>query len=139
MFKKLTLFTMLFLSFSALADTPRLGDDWSFGSFFTTVEHTFRFVIDFITVDIPNFIDRFFAYLVEFIVLMKVTLLIYSAEAAFSVAKLILSDLGFIQLIEQFAGGIPPDIRNAAVQMKIFQAFNLIVEAYVARLVLSIL
>jgi hypothetical protein len=135
MFKKLILCMFMFSSFSAFA----AGDDWTFGSIFSQIDSFFTIAIDFFSVDIPDFIDRLFAYLVEFIIYMKVTILIYSVESAFSVAKLILADVGFIQLVEKFAGNLPADIRNAAVELKIFQAFNLIVEAYLARFVLAVL
>ena len=136
MFKKLIVIFFVFGSFSASAST---GQDWSFGEIFSDIHSFFTIVIDFFYVDIPSFVNRFFAYLVEFIIYMKITILIYSVESAFSVAKLILADVGFIQLVEEFAGKMPSDIRNAAVELKIFQAFNLIVEAYLARFVLSVL
>lgn len=135
MFKKLVLFTVVFASFSASAST----NDWSFGSFFSTAFDFFDAVIEFITTGIPSFIDRLFAYLIEFVMLMKVMILMSSIETAFNVAQLILSDFGIVQLVEKFAMSMPADIRNAAVDMKIFQGLNLIIEAYMARFVLSMM
>jgi len=131
MFKKLILIIFVVFTPSAFAN------DWSFGEIFSTVDALATNVTSFFFNDVPNLLDRMMAYFFEFIIYVQIKTSIYAMQTGFTVAKLIVSDFGLVQMIEQFAGQLPSDMRYAADKMKIFDAFNLIVEAYVARFVIS--
>ena len=133
MFKKLII--LIFIAFTPSA----FANDWSFGEVFSTVELLTNNVSSFFFEAVPSLIDRAMAYFFEFVIWVEVKTTLYAMQTGFTVAKLILADFGFVQMVEQFAGQLPADIRHAAVQMKIFNAFNLIVEAYIARFVISYL
>lgn len=133
MFKKLIVLIFIVFTPSAFAN------EWSFGEIFSVVDSLSSEITTFFFDDVPSLVDRFMAYLIEFIIYIKIKASIFAIQSAFNVAELILSDFGFVQLIETFAGQLPSDIRHAAVKMQIFNAFNLTVEAYVARLALSYL
>lgn len=133
MFKKLILITLICFTPSAFAA------DWSLGEFFSTINTFTDDVSSFLFDDVPSLIDRMIAYIIEFITYIYIKMMIYGIQTSFRVAELILSDFGFTQAIEQYANLLPPDMRNAAVNMQIFNALNLIVEAYIARFVISFL
>lgn len=133
MFKKLIFVIFIVFTPSAFAS------DWSFGEIFSIVDTLNTNVSTFLFDDVPDLFTRFFAYVIEFIIYMTIKMKIAGIELAFYIAHLVLSDFGFVQLIENLAGQLPTDIRYAAVKMRIFDAFNLIVEAYIARLAMSYL
>ncbi|QUM77784.1 hypothetical protein HWV00_17010 [Moritella sp. 24] len=133
MFKKLILITFVLFTPSAFAN------DWSFGEIFSTVDALATNVTTFFFDDVPNLIDRAMAYFFELLIYAQIKTTIYAMQTGFTVAKLIVSDFGIVQMVETFAGQLPADIRHAAVKMNIFNAFNLIVEAYIARFVISYL
>jgi len=133
MFKKLILITFVLFTPSAFAN------DWSFGEIFSTVDALATNVTTFFFDDVPNLIDRAMAYFFELLIYVQIKTTIYAMQTGFTVAKLIVSDFGIVQMVETFAGQLPADIRHAAVKMNIFNAFNLIVEAYIARFVISYL
>jgi len=133
MFKKLIVVIFIVFTPSAFAS------DWSFGEIFSIVDTLNTNVSTFLFDDVPDLFTRLFAYVIEFIIYMTIKVKITGIELAFYIANLVLSDFGFVQLIESLAGQLPTDIRYAAVKMRIFDAFNLIVEAYLARLAMSYL
>ena len=113
------------------------ANDWSFGEVFSTIDALYTTVTTFFFDEVPSLIDRAMAYFLELLIWIQIKGTMFAMQTGFTIAKIIVSDFGIIQMVEQFAGKLPSDIRYAAVQMKIFSAFNLLIEAYIARFVMS--
>jgi len=131
---KLVLFFALgFSSFGVFA----ADGGWSFGGFFSEVAVFFSDVQWFIFDYIPQLVDRLHTYLVYYIIMLKLNMFKASVEFSFSIAQLILSDIGFAVLLEQLANALPVDVKAFCIQAKIFNGINLVIEAMIARFVMD--
>lgn len=133
MFKKLIILIFVVFTPSAFAN------DWSFGEIFSVVESLSNNVNSFFFDDVPSLIDRAIAYFFELVIWVYLKITFYAMQTGFTIAKLIIADFGIVEMVEALGGQLSPDIRYAAVQMNIFNAFNVIVSAYIARFVLGYL
>ncbi|MDN3380980.1 MULTISPECIES: DUF2523 family protein [unclassified Pseudoalteromonas] len=105
------------------------GAAQAMGDFFTDVW-------TFLDEDLPNFFKRAVAYIIEKIMLMLITIQFESMKLAWSIAESILENFQIASKIASAASGLPQDIKAALVDLRFFDALNIIIQALVARYVM---
>lgn len=90
-------------------------------------------------VNLPDFIERAFAYLIEWAVMLKVKFMLHSIEFAHSVAVHIIQSVNLDGLISSAMAKLPPDLRATFGALGIFKAITMMLEAVVTRFVLNII
>lgn len=98
--------------------------------------HFFTDVWAFLDEDLPNFFKRALAYIIEKITLMLITIELESIKLAWSVAESILENFQIGSKLASAANGLPQDVKAALVDMRFFDALNIIIQALVARYVM---
>jgi hypothetical protein len=122
---------LLFLPFLVLADTYQndAGAAQMAGDFFTDIW-------TFLDTDLPDFLVRMWAFIVvkyfEITLYAKIELL----KLAWSVSKQILENYQIVSKITAKFNLLPPDIRQAIVDMRLLDAVSIIVNAYLTRFVM---
>ena len=86
--------------------------------------------------DVPNFLERSLAYILEKIVLFKITAQIEAMKLAWSVAKTVLESFEIGSKIAAAATALPRDVQAAIVDMRLFDGLNIIIQAFIARYVM---
>ncbi|MDK1285957.1 DUF2523 family protein [Pseudoalteromonas umbrosa] len=90
----------------------------------------------FFDTDFPEMVIRFYAWAIEWITLLKLKLELQSIQFAWLVAKQILENFQIGSKIASAASALPLDMQSALMDMRIFDGFNLIINAYVTRYVM---
>lgn len=88
--------------------------------------------------DVPSMMERFFAWAIIWLVKAKIYLQLESMKFAWGVAKVIIADLNIMSQITAQMGALPPDVRQALVDMRLFDAINLVLQAYVTKFVMGL-
>ena len=122
--------SLMFLSFGALADTGTDG-------FFSYVTEFFYDIYTFIFVVIPTKIGDFFVWLSAYLLYMKFYFMYESMLFAHDVALTFLGLLDLTSVINTAVSALPADLRQAAHDMRFFDAFTLVVEALITRMVFT--
>ncbi|WP_434951829.1 DUF2523 family protein [Shewanella sp. HL-SH4] len=118
----------LLLSSSAFAADGIEGFANSVTDFFGLVEYFF-------TEGIPDFVTRFTAWFVEYYMLLQAYAYLASLRFAWDVAQLILQDLSVAEAIGAAFNSLPPSLRTFAIECRIVDAINVILNAYVTKIV----
>ncbi|WP_340677873.1 DUF2523 family protein [Paraglaciecola sp.] len=127
---KIILF-LIALSFAPVASAVTFGDAISF---FTGLGEDFWSLV---TIETPSMIERFFAWVLEIMVVWKFQALLSSTKLAWSVAAVILADMQLGSQLNSLIGFLPNDVQAAMVQLRIMDAIELIIQALVARFALD--
>ncbi|HFQ4956320.1 TPA: DUF2523 family protein [Vibrio vulnificus] len=139
MIRLLLMFSLLFSSFAfAEGETQPQPDNqapvdsvviqWavdSFNDIFEVVEHT------------PNFIERMFAYLIEFSIYIKWYFNLEMLKFAYGVSQALISNIGLDSLISNAVDRLSPEYQNILQAFGMLRAISLICEAAVLRFVLN--
>ncbi|EPB3090807.1 DUF2523 family protein [Vibrio vulnificus] len=139
MIRLLLMFSLLFSSFAfAEGETQPQPDNqapvdsvviqWavdSFNDIFEVVEHT------------PNFIERMFAYLIEFSIYLKWYFNLEMLKFAYGVSQALISNIGLDSLIGNAVERLSPEYQNILQAFGMLRAISLICEAAVLRFVLN--
>ena len=88
--------------------------------------------------DVPTMMQRFFAWAIIRLVKVKIYLQLESMKFAWGVAKVIIQDLNIMSQITAQMSGLPVDVRQALVDMRLIDALNLVFQAYVTKFVMGI-
>ncbi|WP_462154552.1 DUF2523 family protein [Pseudoalteromonas piscicida] len=101
------------------------------------------FINDFVTdiwslwdTDIPEFITRFFAWFVEYYTLLKLKIELETIKFAWEVSKNIIDNFQIGSRIAAAASALPQDMQAALVDMRAFDAVNVVINALVTRYVM---
>lgn len=97
----------------------------SFNDIFEVVEHT------------PNFIERMFAYLIEFYIYLKWYFNLEMLKFAYGVSQSLISNIGLDSLISNAVDRLSPEYQNILQAFGMLRAISLICEAAVLRFVLN--
>lgn len=114
------------VSYSASADT-------GLGAFFSEVVGIGEDFWTLTTDTTPSMIDRLTAWFLEYYVLMKIIAFKTALELSWSVAGVVLEDLALGSKLNMMLGFLPNDVQVALVELRILDAIELILQAYVAR------
>ncbi len=130
--KKLLFILFLFLPFVALGDEYKdvagssqmvadsFGDMWLF--FFD---------------DIPSAIQRATAWFIVWAVKAKLYFQFEMIKYSWGVAKVIIENLNIMSQITAQLGALPQDVRQACVDMRLFDGMNLLFTSYVTKFVMN--
>ncbi|ALQ10374.1 DUF2523 domain-containing protein [Pseudoalteromonas sp. SCSIO 43210] len=94
---------------------------------------------DFFDNDVPNFFKRALAYIIEKVVLFKITAQIEAMKLAWSISKSVIESFQVGSKIASAASGLPQDVKAALVDLRLFDGLNIIVQAFIARYVMRFL
>jgi hypothetical protein len=100
-----------------LADT--IGDYW-----------------DFVFTDTPSMIQRFLAFAVEWAVKIQMYIFFESVKMSWGISKAIIENFGVMSQITAQLTLLPQDVRQVIVESRLFDALNLVLNAYVTRFVM---
>ena len=132
--KLLVLLVFWSLSFSAFSVEPSTG----ISGIFTSIENFFSYTYTFITDVIPTTISGFFLYIKLWLTyhyaLHVLDVLKYSHQFALN----FIAELNINDVINVAIGNLPPDLRSAATEMRVFDALTLLTEALITRFVFSL-
>ncbi|WP_053062588.1 DUF2523 family protein [Photobacterium aquae] len=85
----------------------------------------------------PNFIERIFAYLIEFAVYVKFYLMLQTMEFAYGIAQALISNLGIDSLVSDAVSSLPAEQRGIFQAFGALRAITILLEAAVTRFVLN--
>jgi hypothetical protein len=124
------LFIIFVLVFSSSSFAVGFTD--SVGGFFNSIW-------DYLTLDIPAFIKTFLVWCLQYILLAKVTAMLFMSQIAYTVASTFIDNLTLVDVIQSSIGQLDSDIVQTLIDVRFFDAFTLIMEAFVARYVLDMM
>lgn len=87
--------------------------------------------------DVPNLLQKFFAWLIVWLVKAKIYIQLETIKFSWGVAKVIISDLQIMSQITAQINLLPQDVRQILVDMRLFDGVNLLLTAYVTRFVMD--
>ncbi|MFV0594411.1 DUF2523 family protein [Shewanella sp.] len=132
MIKIFLLVVLLPLSFFAFAADSNTG----FGGAFQALIDFATDIMNFFTIAVPSFFHRLTAWAFEAFIYIKFLLYIESIKFSWQVAKLIISDLSISETITSSLSSLSPTIRAVITDLRLIDALNVILNAYVTRMVL---
>ena len=124
--KYLIVITLLILPFSAMADT-------GIGAFFSYLVELGESFWNMATNSVPSMIERFFAWVLEWAVLIKAYLFYSSVQFAWGVSSVILEDIALGSQLNAAIGFLPQDLQAALIQLRLLDGVEIIIQALVAR------
>lgn len=107
------------------------------GGFTDSISSFFMSIWEYLTVDIPLFFQSLFVYILKYIVLAKIDSLIWFTEFAYSIAVSFIDNMNMTDVIQSSLGQLDSDIVQTLIDVRFFDCFQLIVEAFVARYILD--
>jgi hypothetical protein len=129
---------IIFIAFILLFPTFALADT-GIGNFFSWLTGIGDDFWTLITVKTPTLFDRFWAYLLEWLILAKIYMWISAAKISWGVASVIIADLALGSQLNSLMGFLPNDVQAALVQLKLLDAIEMIIQAFIARFAMSII
>ena len=123
---------ILFFVFVMLFSTSAFA-----GGFIDSVSSFFSSTWEYLTLDIPLFMKNFLTWLLQYIILAKVTSMIFFSQLAYTVASTFIDNLSLVTVIQSSIGQLDSDIVQTLVDVRFFDAFTLIMEAFVTRYILD--
>lgn len=128
---RILIFVVLaFFSFDLFA-----ADQTGVTGFFDTATIFFMSIIEFFTVTVPNKISEFFVWLSSYLLYLKFKLMYSSLVFAHEVALSFIRMISINEVVNTAIANLPPDLRQAASDMRFFDALTLLIEAFITRLV----
>lgn len=88
--------------------------------------------------DVPTLWQRFVAWFLEMLIYIKYLLLKQSILFSWGVAKVIIADLNIMSEITANMSLLPQDVKQALVDMRLFDGVNLILHAFMTRFVMRL-
>lgn len=129
--KKLIFLIFVFVPFAVFADTYQNA-----GGASQMVADSFGELWTYLFSDAPSLFQRAFNYAYEFAFKIKLYLVEMSLIASWAIAKEIIESFQIMSTITSTIGTLSPDVRQALVDMRLFDAINLLLQAQVTRFVL---
>lgn len=133
---KIILLIMLFIPSLAFANIPVYegisGLAEAIGNFFTDIWN-------FLLADLPSFFNRAMQWFFLELSLFMINAEIESIKFAWSIAKSVMEGFQISSKITAASSALPPDVQAAVVDMRLFDAVNIIIQAYISRYVLRFL
>jgi len=107
------------------------------GGFTDSVASFFVSMWEYLTLDIPLFLKNFLTWLLQYIMLAKLTSMIFFSQLAYTVASTFIDNLSLVDVIQTSIGSLDSDIVQTLIDVRFFDAFTLIMEAFVTRYILD--
>lgn len=123
---------LVLVSFGSLAETvPNQNQeafDWFvifFNDIYEVVEGT------------PSFIERSFAYFIEFAVYLKFLFMLETLDFAYGVAQSLIINIGLDSLISDAVSRLPAEYRGTFQAMGLLKSITMLCEAWMVRFVMN--
>lgn len=131
---KFLFFIFLFIPFFSFADTYTgfSGAAKAAADFYTDVW-------TFLDNDVPSFFERMVAYLIEQFTYIRIAAQLESMKVAWGVSKAIMENFQIASKVASAADSLPSDVKTALVQSRVFDGFNIVIQALIARYVMRIM
>lgn len=129
--KKILFISLLFLPFLVLADTYQDAAGAS-----QMVADSFGDLWTYFFEDVPSFFERMFKYVYEFAFQIKLYFFEMALKASWTIGKEIIESFQIMSSITSGVSALSPDVRQALVDMRLFDGINLLLQAHVTRFVL---
>lgn len=127
-------FIFLFVPFLAIADTYT-----DIGGASQMVADSFTEMWDYLFDDVPSMLERSTAWFVVWSVKAKLYAYLELMKFSWGVAKIIIADLNIMSQITSQMSALPVDVRQAFVDMRLFDGINLLLQAYMTKFVMNFL
>lgn len=128
------LFLMLPLTVLAQQQTQGSGIDGFWGA----VMSYFGDFWNVLTVEVPGSVARFFAWVIEWGVLLKLHLQLEGIKFGWQIAKVIIEDLSFGSQVNVLLDALPNDLRAFLSIIRLVDALELLFTAHITRFVMSV-
>lgn len=109
------------------------------GGAFQMISDYFKTFQDLVFNDVPNMLQRFTAYVIELVIQAKLAAQLYAIEFAWGVAKQLLLNIGIMSEITAQIGALNQDVKQALVDMRLFDGLNIVLTAHMTRYVLGMI
>ena len=129
----LILLFLILISFSSMA-----ADNQGFSGFFTAIGLFFNDIYEFITVIIPRKITEFIFWIKLYLLYYKFYSMLEVLRFSHDLAITFFHQLNISEVIEVATSNLPPDLQKAALDMRVFDSLNLLIEALITRFVYSV-
>ena len=129
----LILLFLILISFSSMA-----ADNQGFSGFFTAIGLFFNDIYEFITVIIPRKITEFIFWIKLYLLYYKFYSMLEVSRFSHDLALTFFHQLNISEVIEVATSNLPPDLQKAALDMRVFDSLNLLIEALITRFVYSV-
>lgn len=132
--KKTILLIFLFIPFLAFGDTYQ---DIAGAS--QMVADSFSDMWEFFFDDVPSMLQRLTGWLIVWLVKAKIYAQLELMKYSWGVAKVIIADLNIMSQITSQISVLPQDVRQALVDMRLFDGLNLLFQAFMTKFVMRFL
>ncbi len=132
--KKIILGVFLFVPFIAMGDTYQ---DIAGAS--QMVADSFSEMWTYFFDDVPSMLQRLTGWLVVWLVKAKLFVKLELMQYSWGVAKVIIADLNIMSQITAQMTALPQDVRQALIDMRLFDGINLLFQAWMTRFVMRFL
>ena len=92
-----------------------------------------------LTVKSPSMFERFWTWALEWYILAKLYGWISAVKVAWGVASVILADLALGSQLNSLMGFLPNDVQAALVQLKLLDAIEMLIQAFIARFAMNVI
>lgn len=124
----------LFVPFLATADTYT-----DIGGASQMVADSFDEMWTYLFDDVPSLIERATAWFIVWSVKAKIYMQLELIKYSWGVAKVIIADLNIMSQITSQISVLPIDVRQAFIDMRLFDGINLLFQAFVTKFVMNFL
>jgi hypothetical protein len=107
--------------------------------FVDSISNFFSSIWNFLVITLPNFIQNLFAYILKYIILSKISSLIFFTDIAYSVASTFLQNISLTDILNSTFSSLDSDLVQTLIDIRFFDSAQLIIEAFVARFILNML
>jgi hypothetical protein len=132
--KKSLLLLFVFAPFLAFGDTYQDA-----GGASQMVADSFAEMWDYFFDDVPSMLQRLTAWAIVWYVKAELFVKLELMKYSWGVAKIIIQDLNIMSQITSQMSLLPQDVRQAFVDMRLFDGINLLFQAYMTRFVMRLL
>jgi len=132
MIKNIFFVTFMLFPFLAFAADSNSG----FGGAFQSIIDFCTDIMNFFTIAIPSFFHRLTAWAFEAFIYIKFLLYVETIKYSWQVAKLVISDLSISETITSSLSSLSPTIRAVLSDLRLIDAVNVVLNAYVTRMVM---
>lgn len=120
---------LIFISFDSFAANTGIT------GFFDSVAFFFNEILYFFTMTIPEKLNNLLVWLTSYLLYLKFYLMYSSLVFAHEVAMSFIDMININEVVNTAITSLPADLRQAASDMRFFDALSLLIEALITRLV----
>jgi hypothetical protein len=109
------------------------------GGFTDSISSFFMSIWEYLTLDIPVFIKTFLNWALQYILLAKLTSMLFMSQLAYTLASSFIENLSLVEVVQASIGSLDSDIVQTLIDVRFIDGFTLIMEAFVTRYILDMM